>query len=110
MQQNVIRTTLRDLIAAVTDEVKPFVRDPSDVYIVVSWVLSDLLAHQRVDKRLQEKSADFSCKANSKQRFRYFAERMIEFGVRDAPISRLQRTDESITRRKGENRRSETEK
>jgi hypothetical protein len=51
MQQNVIRTTLRDLIAAVTDEVKPFVRDPSDVYIVVSWVLSDLLAHQRVHKR-----------------------------------------------------------
>jgi hypothetical protein len=56
MQQNVIRTTLGDLIAAVTDEVKPFVRDPLDVYIVVSRVLSDLLSHQHVHKRSQQKS------------------------------------------------------
>jgi hypothetical protein len=49
--EKVIRTTLGDLIAAVTDEVKPFVRDPSGVPMVVSYILNDLLARQRPHKR-----------------------------------------------------------
>ena len=47
-QQKVIRTTLGELIAAVTDEVMPFVRDPSALYMVVSWILNDVLAHHRL--------------------------------------------------------------
>jgi hypothetical protein len=47
-QQKVIRTTLGDLIAAMTDEVKPFVRDPSGLYTVVSYILNDVLARHRV--------------------------------------------------------------
>ncbi|MCM3905572.1 MAG: hypothetical protein ND866_28090 [Pyrinomonadaceae bacterium] len=47
-QGKVIRTTLGDLIAAVTDEVKPFVRDPSGLYTVVSYILNDVLARHRV--------------------------------------------------------------
>jgi hypothetical protein len=51
-RQKVIKTTLGELIAAVTDEVIPFVRDPSALYKVVSWVLNDVLArhHLRVQK------------------------------------------------------------
>ena len=47
-QQKVIRTTLGDLIAAVTDEVKPLVRDPSGLYTVVSFILNDVLARHRL--------------------------------------------------------------
>jgi hypothetical protein len=47
-QQKVIRTTLGDLIAAVTDEVKPFVSDPSSLYMVVSYILNDVLARHRL--------------------------------------------------------------
>jgi hypothetical protein len=57
-KQKVIRTTLGDLIAAVTDEVKPFVRDPSSLYMVVSYILNDVLARhrRRAHKRSQRKS------------------------------------------------------
>ena len=47
-ERKVVRTTLGDLIAAVTDEVMPIVRDPADAYMVVSWVLNDVLTRQRV--------------------------------------------------------------
>ena len=47
-QRKIIRTTLGELIVAVTDEVMPIVRDRSAIYMVVSYILSDLLAHQRV--------------------------------------------------------------
>jgi hypothetical protein len=47
-QRKVIRTTLGDLIAAVTDEVKPFVRDSSGLYMMVSHILNDVLAHHRL--------------------------------------------------------------
>jgi chorismate mutase len=47
-QQKVIRTTLGDLIAAVTDEAKPFARDPSSLYMMVSHILNDLLARHRL--------------------------------------------------------------
>jgi hypothetical protein len=56
-QRKVIRTTLGELIVAVTDQVTPFVRDPSAMHIVVSCILSDLLArHQlRVHKPSRRK-------------------------------------------------------
>jgi hypothetical protein len=47
-QRKVIRTTLGDLIAAVTDEVKPFVRDSSGLYMMVSHILNDVLARHRL--------------------------------------------------------------
>jgi hypothetical protein len=47
-QRKVIRTTLGDLIAAVTDEVKPFARDPSGLYMMVSYILNDVLARHRL--------------------------------------------------------------
>ena len=47
-KRKVIRTTLGELIVAVTDEVMPIIRDPADAYIVVSWVLNDVLTHRRL--------------------------------------------------------------
>jgi hypothetical protein len=43
-QRKSTRSTFGELIAAVTDEVRPLVRDPSEVNRVVSCILSDLLA------------------------------------------------------------------
>jgi hypothetical protein len=56
-QRKIIRTTLGELIVAVTDEVIPIMRDPSGLYLVVSCILSDLLAHHqaRVHKRSRRK-------------------------------------------------------
>ena len=45
-QRKVIKTTLGDLIAAVTDEVMPILRDPAGAYTVVSWVVNDVLTRQ----------------------------------------------------------------
>ena len=47
-RRKVIRTTLGDLIAAVTDEVKPFARDRSGLYMTVSHILNDILARPRL--------------------------------------------------------------
>lgn len=60
-QQKVIRTTLGELIAAVTDEVKPFVRDASSLYMVVSYILNDVLArhHLRAHKRSLRKNPGY---------------------------------------------------
>jgi hypothetical protein len=46
-RQKVIKTTLGELIVALTDEVMPFVRDPSALYKVVSWAVNDVLARHR---------------------------------------------------------------
>jgi len=56
-QRKMIKTTLGDLIAAVTDEVMQMVRDPAGAYRVVSWVLQDVLTRQHVRdrKRLRPK-------------------------------------------------------
>ena len=56
-QRKVIRTTLGELVVAVTDEVMPITRDPSGLYKVVSFILSHLLTyHQvRVHKRSPRK-------------------------------------------------------
>lgn len=42
-QRKVIRTTLGELIVAITDEVAPIIRNPSAMHILVSFVLTDLL-------------------------------------------------------------------
>lgn len=47
-QRKLIKTTLGDLIVAVADEVMPIIRDPAGAYMVVSWVLNDVLTSQRV--------------------------------------------------------------
>ena len=47
-QRKVVRTTLGDLIVAVTDEVMPIIGDPAGAYIVVSWVVNDILSHKRL--------------------------------------------------------------
>jgi hypothetical protein len=47
-RREIIRTTLGDLIAAVTDEITAFMGDSPAVYIVVSYVMSDLLTRHRV--------------------------------------------------------------
>ena len=46
-RQEVIKTTLGELVVALTDEVIPLVRDPSVLYKVVSWALDDVLARHR---------------------------------------------------------------
>jgi hypothetical protein len=46
-ERRVIKTTLGDLITAVTDEVIPFVREPSVLYPVVSYIINDVLARHR---------------------------------------------------------------
>lgn len=46
-QRRVIRTTLGELVVAVTDEVMPFVREPSALYPVVSCIINDVLARHR---------------------------------------------------------------
>jgi hypothetical protein len=39
----IVRTTLGDLVAAITDEITAAMGDSSDTYIVVSYIMSDLL-------------------------------------------------------------------
>ena len=60
-QRKVIRTTLGELIVAISDEVAPIIRNPSAMHILVSVVLTDLLAdHQvRVHKRSRQKLKSF---------------------------------------------------
>jgi hypothetical protein len=56
-QRRTISTTLGDFIVAVTDEVQSFIRDPSDVYMVVSYIVSDLAAEHRMHVRKQTDGA-----------------------------------------------------
>jgi len=59
-QRKIIRTTLGELIVAVTDEVIPIMRDPSGLYLVVSCILSDLLSHQaRAPKRSRRRNPGY---------------------------------------------------
>jgi hypothetical protein len=60
-QRKIIRTTLGELIVAVTDEVMPIIRNPSGVYKVVSFILSDLLlSHQaRAPKRSRRRNPGY---------------------------------------------------
>jgi hypothetical protein len=54
-QRKVIRTTLGELIAAVTDEVKPIIQSPSRLYNWVSWILDDLFARNQIRVREQSR-------------------------------------------------------
>lgn len=54
-RRKVITTTLGDLIVAVTDEVLPIIRDPVSAYMVVSWVLNDVLTDQRLRDHKQSR-------------------------------------------------------
>jgi hypothetical protein len=54
-QQKVIRTTLGDLIVALTDEVLPTIPDRAGAYLVVSWVLNDVLTQQRLRNHKQSR-------------------------------------------------------
>ena len=47
-QRRVIRTTLGELVVAVTDEVMPFVREPSALYPLVSFIIDEVLARHRL--------------------------------------------------------------
>jgi phenylpyruvate tautomerase PptA (4-oxalocrotonate tautomerase family) len=48
-QREIIRTTLGDLIAAVTDEVTAAFGDsPTTTFVVVSYIVADLLIHHRL--------------------------------------------------------------
>jgi hypothetical protein len=47
-QKKMIETTLGDLIVAVTDEVRRFVRNPSDLYMVTACVLNDRLIRREL--------------------------------------------------------------
>lgn len=80
-QRTVIRTTLGDLIIAVTDEVVPFVRDSSSLYMVVSRVLDDVLAHHqlRPENRQRRKHRLHVPKARSAMSFN----RLIEAAERE---------------------------
>jgi hypothetical protein len=58
-RREIIRTTLGDLIAAVTDEVTAFMGDSPAAYIVVSYVMSDLLTRHRVRAPKRSRRAVF---------------------------------------------------
>ena len=47
-KREVIRTTLGELIVAVTDEVMPFIRDPLGRNMAVACIVTDVLAHNHV--------------------------------------------------------------
>jgi len=47
-QRKVIKTTLGDLIVAVTDEVRRLVRNQSDLYPVTACVLNERLARHEI--------------------------------------------------------------
>ena len=59
-QRKIIRTTLGELIVAVTDEVMPIMKNPSGAYKVVSFILSDLLSQQvRLPKRSRRRYSSY---------------------------------------------------
>ena len=55
-RRKIIKTTLGDLIAAVTDEVAAFTRHSAGSYMV-SYIVSDLLRRQRARRRERLKRA-----------------------------------------------------
>jgi hypothetical protein len=56
-RRKIIKTTLGDLIAAVTDEVTAFTHNSTESYIVVSYIVSDILGRHRVRERENFKRA-----------------------------------------------------
>lgn len=64
-RRRVIRTTLGELIVALTDEVMPFVREPSALYPLVSYIFTDLLARHRLGVHKLSRGKYPSCLARS---------------------------------------------
>lgn len=56
-RRKIIETTLGDLIAAVTDEVTALTHNSTESYIVVSYIVSDILGRHRVRERENFKRA-----------------------------------------------------
>ncbi len=56
-RRKIIKTTLGDLIAAVTDEVTAFTRNSTASYIVVSYIASDILGRRRMGRLERSKRA-----------------------------------------------------
>ncbi len=50
--EQIIETTLGDLIAALTDETTPFVRDQKEAYKVVAFTLVHLLYNSGANSRM----------------------------------------------------------
>jgi hypothetical protein len=46
--RKIVTTTLGDLIVSVTDQVTPYVSDPKVAYLLVAYIVTDLLAPERV--------------------------------------------------------------
>ena len=60
-RRKIIRTTLGELIVAVTDEVRPVIHSRPRLYTVVSWILDDLFARNqiRVHRKSRRKLPDY---------------------------------------------------
>lgn len=56
----IVRSTLGDLIAAVTDEVTAVMGDSPDTYLAVSYIVSDLLSKETKRKARRETNFDSS--------------------------------------------------
>lgn len=64
-QRRVIRTTLGELVVAVTDEVVPLVRDSSELYRVASCIINDVLARHRLGAHKWSRGKYPSCLAKA---------------------------------------------
>ena len=62
-ERKVIRTTLGELVVAVTDEVMPLVRDSSELYRVASCIINDVLARHRLRVHKSSRGKHPSCLA-----------------------------------------------
>ena len=47
-RQRIVNTTVGDLVVSLTDEVSPYIREPASMYLAVSCILTEILAHQLV--------------------------------------------------------------
>ena len=65
----VIKATLGELVAAVVDEVKPFIRDPSTTYMVAFCVLSDLFDRRLAQVHKRSPKTDFFAKRSRREQF-----------------------------------------
>ena len=62
-QRRVIKTTLGELVVAVTDEVMTLVREPSALYPAVSSIFNDVLARRRLRVHTWSRGKYSSCLA-----------------------------------------------
>ena len=64
-QQRVIKTTLGELVVAVTDEVMPLVREPSALYPAVSYIFNNVLTRRRRRVHTWSRGKYSSCLGNA---------------------------------------------